>query len=89
MPRLSGRLGAVAAAAALLAAAYLLVRPAAVPVETAEVSRGPLQVTVDEEGETRVRERYSVSAPTTGWLLRIALDEGDSLAWKGLTSGRS
>lgn len=80
LPRLSGRLGAVAAAAALLAAAYLLVRPAAVPVETAEVSRGPLQVTVDEEGETRVRQRFVVAAPTAGRLLRITLDEGDRIA---------
>jgi HlyD family secretion protein len=36
-----------------------------------------LQVTVDEEGETRVRQRFVVAVPATGRLLRIDLDEGD------------
>jgi HlyD family secretion protein len=46
-------------------------------VEVAEVQRGLLRVTVDEEGKTRLRERYIVSAPITGQLARIDLDEGD------------
>ena len=45
--------------------------PRAVPVEIATVSRGPLVVTVDEEGMTRVRNRYLVSAPVAGQLRRI------------------
>ncbi|MEW6322823.1 MAG: efflux RND transporter periplasmic adaptor subunit [Acidobacteriota bacterium] len=54
--------------------------PQAVPVETAVVGRGPLVVTIDEEGETRVRDRFVVSAPVAGRLLRIALEPGDSVA---------
>ena len=45
--------------------------PRAVPVEAATVSRGPLVVTVDEEGMTRVKNRYVVSAPVAGQLRRI------------------
>ena len=41
------------------------------------VERGPMQVTIDEEGETRVRERFVVSAPVTGRLQRIELEPGD------------
>lgn len=55
-------------------------RPAAVPVETAAVARRPLQVTIAEEGETRVRDRYVVAAPVAGRVLRIELREGDSVA---------
>ena len=45
--------------------------PRAVPVETGAVTRGPLVVTVDEEGMTRVKNRYVVSAPVAGQLRRI------------------
>lgn len=55
----------------------LALRPKLVEVDLATVARGPLAVTIDEEGETRVRERYVVSAPIAGELLRIGLDPGD------------
>ena len=45
--------------------------PRAVPVELGPVQRGPLVVTVDEEGMTRVQHRYVVSAPVAGQLRRI------------------
>lgn len=45
--------------------------PKPVPVEVAPVSRGKLAVTVDEEGMTRVKNRYVVSAPVAGQLRRI------------------
>jgi HlyD family secretion protein len=45
--------------------------PRPVPVEVATVARGPLVVTVDEEGMTRVKHRYVVSAPVAGQLRRI------------------
>jgi HlyD family secretion protein len=41
------------------------------------VERGTLLVTVEEEGETRVRDRFLVSAPVAGQVLRIALEPGD------------
>lgn len=62
-------------AVALLA--WVVWRPAPIRVDVGLVRRGALQVTVDEEGETRVRQRYVVAAPTTGRVLRIDLDEGD------------
>jgi HlyD family secretion protein len=52
-------------------------RPAAVPADFARVERGPLQVTVQEEGRTRVRDRYVVSAPLPGRMRRIELEPGD------------
>ena len=47
------------------------------PVDLAVVQRAPLQVTLDEEGETRVRDRFVVSAPLAGRVLRIELEPGD------------
>jgi HlyD family secretion protein len=46
-------------------------------VQTAEVTRAPLQVVVEEEGETHVLNRYEVTAPTAAFARRIALDVGD------------
>jgi HlyD family secretion protein len=51
--------------------------PTPVEADMAAVSRGPLVVTVDEEGRTRVRDRFVVSAPVTGRVLRIELEPGD------------
>ena len=45
--------------------------PRAVPVEVAAATRGPLVVTVDEEGMTRVKHRHTVAAPVSGQLRRI------------------
>ena len=53
--------------------------PQAVRVETSLVSRSRLNVSVDDEGVTRVRQRYTVSAPVTARLLRVELDAGDSV----------
>jgi HlyD family secretion protein len=52
-------------------------RPAAVPADFSTVARGRLEVTVDEEGQTRVRDRYVVSAPVPGRMQRIQLEAGD------------
>ena len=57
--------------AALLALIVVGLWPRAVPVEVAPVARGPLVVTVDEEGMTRVKNRYLVSAPVAGQLRRL------------------
>ncbi len=51
--------------------------PSAIDVDVATVARGPMQVTIDEEGETRVRERFVVSAPVMGRVERIVLEPGD------------
>jgi HlyD family secretion protein len=64
---------------ALVGAGVLVLRPPPLPVETAPVSRGTLRVTIDEDGETRVRDRFVIAAPVAGRLHRITLDEGDSV----------
>ena len=53
--------------------------PKPLEVATAIVERGPMQVTLDEEGQTRVRDRYVVSAPLAGRVLRIEHEPGDEV----------
>lgn len=66
-------------AVALAASAGLatLFVPEPLPVDTTTVTRGALQVTIDEDGETRAHDRYEVSAPVAGRVARIELHEGD------------
>ncbi|MDT8342056.1 MAG: HlyD family efflux transporter periplasmic adaptor subunit, partial [Longimicrobiales bacterium] len=64
------------ALAGALGLAWLL-RPEALAVSTAEVDRGPLEVVVEDDGETRVEARYVVSAPVTGRLERLRCEVGD------------
>ncbi len=54
--------------------------PRPVEVDAASVTRAPLRTTLDHEGKTRVRERYEVSAPAAGRLLRIELEVGDPVS---------
>lgn len=58
--------------------------PRAVEVDLGEITRGPMLLTVDEDGATRVRERYIISAPLAGRLLRVELDPGDVIAKGGV-----
>ncbi len=51
--------------------------PRAVVVDAEKTRRGPLQVVVEEEARTRVRDRFVVTAPVPGFLHRIDLDVGD------------
>lgn len=60
-----------------IAVLAVLMRPNPVPVETAEVVVGPLQVTIDEDAETRARDRFVISAPVSGRVERTELHEGD------------
>jgi HlyD family secretion protein len=64
---------------ALAAALAWLFRPAAVPVDLVEVERGALMVSVSDEGETRVRDMYVVSAPVPGRMRRVDLEAGDTV----------
>jgi HlyD family secretion protein len=60
--------------------AFLLVValwPSSVPVDLATAERGPMLVSVDEEGQTRVHDRFVVSAPVAGEVLRMGLEPGD------------
>src|SRR5680860_406369 len=61
----------------ILAAIIYGFLPGAVPVETAAVKHAPLQVIVEEEGETYVKQPYVISSPVTAFMRRIDLDPGD------------
>lgn len=63
-------------AALLLALIITGFMPRPVPVETARVTQGRLRTTVNEEGKTRIKQRYVVSAPVAGHLRRIPFKAG-------------
>ena len=67
---------AVSAAVGIGALIFVLT-PKPIPVDMAEAVHGPFEETVDDDGKTRVRERYVVAAPIAGTLLRIRLKAGD------------
>lgn len=70
----------MAVALALIAAGiWWALRPAALEVETAPVMQGDFERSLLEDGKTRVRARYTVSAPLTGQLERIRLQPGDAV----------
>ena len=73
------RLGLLGFCALVVLAIVWGFMPQPVPVETAAVVRGPLQVTVEEEGKTRVVDHFVISAPVAGFLRRVELDVGDSV----------
>ncbi|QEG33484.1 efflux RND transporter periplasmic adaptor subunit [Bythopirellula goksoeyrii] len=64
--------------AVLAAIAYGLI-PEPVEVDLAQAERGAIRVTVDQDGKTRIREKYVVSAPLAGRVLRIDMDPGDEV----------
>lgn len=66
--------------AAAVAALIWFARPQPVPVDIATAGVGPMEVTVDDDGKTRVRHVYTVSAPVAGKLLRISRPSGDQSA---------
>ncbi len=71
-------------AAAVGAGIVYSFRPRPVAVDVATVARGMLRVTIDDDGETRVRHVYTLQAPLTGDLDRITADPGDPV-----TAGRT
>jgi len=52
--------------------------PAPVAVDLTVVTKGPMEVTVDDDGKTHVRHIYTVSAPIAGKVLRISHPAGES-----------
>lgn len=66
----------VGAAVVVLAVLVLAFRPEPVPVDLASVSRGTVEVAVEEDGRTRARDRYELAAPVAGSLRRIEVDPG-------------
>lgn len=62
--------------AAVGGVAWLALRPVPVPVDLVEVRRASLEVTVNAEGVTRIRDLYEVSAPVAGMVLRSPVAVG-------------
>ena len=79
-PRIMKRLLIAAAGIGVAGLVVVAMLPAAVPVDVGTVTRGRLVATVDEEGQTRVRDIYMVSSPVAGRLLRLGHDVGDDVA---------
>lgn len=68
----------VAGAVAIVAVIVRALVPQPIPVDVAPATRGPLDVEVREDGQTRVRDRFAVSAPISGDLRRVPVEAG---AW--------
>ena len=71
----------VLCAAGLALAAFIVtgLMPKPVEVEMGPVTRGPLTVSVLEEGKTRIRNRFVVSPPVAGYLKRVPVRAGDPI----------
>lgn len=67
------------ATAVLVMGLVYVFRPQPVPVDLVKVTMGDMTVTLDDEGETRVRDVFVVSAPVAGRVLRIDAEIGDSV----------
>lgn len=71
----------LAAIAALLALGLAWgFREPPVRVDAADVRRGPFRESFEEEGQTRVKDRYELFAPIAGQLARVQLEPGDRVA---------
>jgi len=78
--QIRAKIGMLATAVIVAAGLAFGFMPRAVPVDVAEVTRAPLAVTVEEEGKTRVMERYQVTAPVAGYARRSDLKAGNAVA---------
>jgi HlyD family secretion protein len=59
--------------------AYVAFREDPVPVDLVEVVRAPLSVTIDADGQTRIRNLYEVASPIAGTARRAPVAVGDSV----------
>jgi HlyD family secretion protein len=69
----------IASVLVVAAIAAVAMWPEAMEVAVGRAERGPMQVTVDEDGETRVRDRFRVTAPVSGRVQRIEIEPGDTV----------
>jgi HlyD family secretion protein len=71
------RIAAIGVAVLVVGAALYALMPKPVPADIAVVDRGPLEVTIDEEGIARIRDVFRVSAPVAGRVERLPVEVGD------------
>src|SRR5690242_21957685 len=79
MLRLLGNRRVLGSAAIILGLIAIVSWPTTIQVDVAPIAPGALVVTIDEEGVTRVRDRFVVAAPVAGRVLRIELEPGDAV----------
>ncbi|NJD57339.1 MAG: HlyD family efflux transporter periplasmic adaptor subunit [Nitrospirae bacterium] len=79
-PHIRRRILVIVVSVAVVLAVVYGFMPKPVQVDAIAAKKGPMRVTVDEEGKTRVRDRFVISAPVAGYLRRVELDVGDSAA---------
>lgn len=72
-------ISAALGAAVLGILGWLLFSPDPIPVELTTVAQGPLQVSVDNQGQVRVHDKYMVAAPVAAELERIEVHDGDAV----------
>jgi HlyD family secretion protein len=73
------RIGLVAVIGVVVAGLVYAFMPKPVHVDLARIEHGPMQVSVEEDGRTRIKERFVVASPLNGRLMRIQLDPGDTV----------
>ena len=85
-PRPARKKMAVAALALIAAAllAWVLLAPAPLRTELAPVTTGPMQVSVGNQGQVRIHDKYVLAAPVAGRLARSTLDDGDAITKGGV-----
>lgn len=77
--QIRSRIGLILLVLAVAGGLFLGFFPRAAPVDIVAATRGPLTVSVEEEGKTRVMDRYVISAPMAGHARRIDLRVGDAV----------
>lgn len=58
-------------------------RPERIPVEVSKVTRSTVRIYVNDDGITRVRERYTLIAPISGKMVRLQIHPGDAVQAAG------
>jgi len=86
MNRKAKRLSVMAFLILVAIALVFAFRPTPLLVDTANVTKGPMQVTIDEDGQTRAHDRFTLTAPVAGSLSRISLHEGDQVTRDALVA---
>lgn len=74
-PRTIGLLGL--GAALILGLGYVAFREDPIPVDLQIITRGPLAVTINADGVTRIKDIYDIASPITGTALRSPVAVGD------------
>src|SRR3954468_2776015 len=77
MRNLGSKSFVLAIAAIIVAGLVYAFLPQPVEVDLVKVDRGTVRVSVDQEGKTRIHDKYVVSAPLSGRILRITMRPGD------------